>query len=174
MSPVFPRSAPLRRLGTAAFMIVALATAACGGGGGSDFSTGPGPGRETPAGGIVGVYQLASVDGNPLIMPWETDGAFANYFDGGHIELKGDGTFVRSIRGRTVIPRTQDIVYNERWSGTYTFEPSAPGEVNGKVMRHTSGGDADEMDVTQISITVVNSVPGAIGPQDIILVYVRD
>lgn len=108
------------------------------------------------------------MNGNPLTLtlPWQTDGAFANYFDGGHIELKADGTFVRSIRGRTVIPRTQDIVYDESWSGTYTFEPSAPGEDNGKVTLHTSGADADEVDITKISITDVNSVPGANGPQE--------
>jgi hypothetical protein len=68
MSPVFPRSAPLCRLGAAAFMTLAPVTAACGEGGGGDLSTGPGPGTETPAGGIVGVYQLASVNGNPLTL----------------------------------------------------------------------------------------------------------
>jgi hypothetical protein len=48
------------------------------------------------------------------------------------------------------------------------------GRDNGKVRLHTSGGDADELNITQISIMGVNSVPAANGPQDIILVYVRD
>lgn len=173
MSPALRRPGSLRRLGTAAVLTAALATAACGGASG-DLSTGPGSGTESPAGSIVGVYRLTSVNGNPLSVPWETDGAFSNYFTGGEIELKPDGRFERGIRGRTVVPRMPDIVHDEHWDGTYTFQPSAPGEDNGRVTLHTTDGGTDEMDITQISITDVNTIPGANGPQDIIFVYVRD
>ena len=115
------------------------------------------------------------MNGNELSIRWETDGACANYFTSGEIELKADGTFERTIRGRTGIPRMDDILYNESWSGTYTFLPSAPGEDNGEITLHNDHGGTDDMDITQISITDVNSLPGATGSQqDLILVYVRD
>lgn len=169
--------APLRRLGGVAALLAALATAACGGSTGdlsTGPSTGPGPGSQEPGGSILGVYRLSTVNGNPLNVPWETDGAFANYFTGGEIELKADGTFDRSLQGRTVIPRMNDIIHNEHWTGTWTFEPSAPGEDNGEVTLYNEDGSTDELDITQISITDVNTMPVANGTQDVIFVYVRD
>lgn len=167
----FARPAPLRRAALAALTLVALTSACSGGDAGG--STGPGPGTTDPTGSIVGRYELVTVNGDPLTVPWETDGAFANYFDGGHIELKADGTFTRRIYGRTVVPQMNDIHHDDTWTGTWTFQPSAPGEDNGKVTLHT-GADSDEMDITQISITDVNQIPSVNGGTvDMILVYVR-
>lgn len=172
----------MSRFRLAAVLLAVLATAACGSGG---ELTGPGPGTQHPGTGstnplaaLAGTYRLATVNGNPLTMPWETDGAFANYFDSGEIVLHADGTFERTIRGRTVIPQMNDIVHNEAWSGTYTFEPSAAGEDNGRITllsgSELTGFDEDELDITQISITDVNDIPVTSGTQQFIFVYVRD
>lgn len=168
----------LRRIRGVALVIAALGAAACGGSSGdmsTGPSTGPGPGTQDPAGSIVGTYRLATVNGEPLNVPFETDGVFADYFDSGEVELKSNGEFRYTLRGRTVIPGMNDIVHNETWTGHYSFHPSAPGEDNGRVTLYDDDGYNNELEVTQISITDVNSMPLSDGgTYDIILVFVRD
>lgn len=70
----------LRRFRGALLLMAALATAACSaeGGDGGNWSTGPAPGTQSPFAAIAGTYRLATVNGNELSVPWETDGVFAN------------------------------------------------------------------------------------------------
>ena len=167
----------LRHLGRTAALLAVLATAACSAGDSTGPSTGPGPGTQPPSGAakILGTYRLATVNGDPTSVPWEADGGFANYFTSGEIQLKDGGRFSRTLRGKTVIPGRDDIVYNKGTSGTYTFDPSAPGEDNGRITLHHSDGSDEDMEITQVTITEVNRIPGINGgEQDIILVYVKD
>lgn len=38
-----------------------------------------------------------------------------------------------------------DIFHAESWSGTYSFQPSAPGEDNGEITLHNDAGGTDDM-----------------------------